>query len=426
MTARSILLTSYFFPPTRDTGAQRPAALAKYLTRLGHRVTVLSTTAFGREREPIEGVEVLRARDLQTLRARLSGHRRIDSLFDSDTYSGKPHPLSQVVVPEPPRIAWEPAARRLALRAHRLRDFDAVISTSPPESAHLIGEALRHEGVPWVADVRDAWTFEPLRPRFPLALQRRLDERLERRVLGAADRVICVSEPAAADLRDRGIADPAVIANAWDPDSDPPEELIAEAAREFDPDRVSLLYTGRFGSYGRDPRALIEAIELLARQEPEKAARLELVIAGPLTEHERVLLNREVAPARIRLLGSVERKRALALQRSADVLVLIAQPTCSQLVNFKLFEYLAAGRPILALAARTEAGRLAADVGGASVRADDKRAIGAALGSAIAGELAMPDPEAASRFIYPAPAAAVLAEVERAIEAGATPGTAER
>lgn len=169
---RSLLLVSYFYPPTRDTGAQRPAAMAKWLARLGWEVTVLTTSAFGRERTESEvgGVRVLRAFDLQRIRARMAGHSRVDSLFDSDSYSGRPHWLSKVIVPEPLAVAWAPFARRAAMAAHRERPFERVLTTSPPESAHTIGHALQRRGVPWVADVRDAWTFEPLRPDFPTGL----------------------------------------------------------------------------------------------------------------------------------------------------------------------------------------------------------------------------------------------------------------
>lgn len=414
--SRSILLVSYFFPPTRDTGARRPAAMAKYLARLGHHVTVLTTKAFGTEGPGLEGTEVIRANDLQRVRARLAGEETVGSLFDSDSYSGKPHPLSYVVVPEPLALAWAPWARRAALRAHRVHPFDCVLTTSPPESAHGVGLALSRRGVPWVADVRDAWTFEPLRPRFPLAVQRRWDRRLERRWLGAADEVVCVSRPAAADLRTRRIADPHVIPNAWDPDADPAPELVSAARGELDPDRVSLLYTGRFGSYGRDPTPLVDAIGRLAEERPRLAARLELVVAGPTTEAERELLERDVEPARIRLLGSVKRSRALALQRAADALLLIAQPTRSQLANFKLFEYLAAGRPVLALAAGTEAGRLVESTGaGTSVRADDRDAITTALAELVDGGLPSPDPAATGRFLYPAAAEEMASVIDSAI-----------
>ncbi|GIK78856.1 MAG: hypothetical protein BroJett022_25460 [Actinomycetes bacterium] len=413
--ARRLLLVSYFYPPVRDTGARRPAALAKWLGRLGWEVTVLTSAAFGGRPEPGDGSpRVIRAFDLQTWRARLAGHRRGESLFDSDSYSGRPHPLARLVVPDPLALAWAPFARRAALAAHRERPFDRVLTTSPPESVHAIGRALQRRGVGWIADIRDAWTFEPHRPPFPTALQRRLDERLERRLLGAADRVVCVSEPAAADLRDRGIADPAVIANAWDPGDDPGPGALAATEGRLDRGRTSLLYTGRFGSYGRDPRPLVEAIASLARDAPEPASRLELAIAGPLRPDERALLGRrDLAPVAITLLGSLGREETLALQRRADALLLLAQPARSQLVNFKLFEYLAAGVPILALAAGTEAGRLAAAAGVEPVvAADDPAAIAAALGRLLGEGLRGPDPRAASRFAYPAAAesmAAVLA-----------------
>jgi len=360
---------------------------------------------------------VIRAFDLQTMRARLAGHDRVESLFDSDSYSGRPHPLSRLIVPEPLALAWAPFALRAALAAHREQPFDCVLTTSPPESAHAIGAALQRRGVPWVADIRDAWTFEPLRPPFPTGLQRRLDERLERRRLGAADHVVCVSEPAAADLRSRGVAEPVVIANAWDPDEEPGADARAAAAGLLAADRTSLLYTGRFGSYGRDPAPFVEALARLARDAPAAAGRLEVAIAGPLQPSERALFERsDLTPVRVSLLGSLPRDVSLALQRTADALLLLAQPARSQLVNFKLFEYLAAGVPILALAAGTEAGRIAADAGvDPIVAADDPDAIATALTGLLDGSLTGPDPDAAGRYGYPAAAEAMVAVLTEAV-----------
>jgi len=415
VSARRILLVTYFYPPSRDTGVLRPAAMAKYLRRLGHDVTVLTTSAYG-ELPGDEGV--VRTADAQRWRAKARGAERVDALYDSDTYAGRPHPLSRIIVPEPLVLAWAPFARRAALRLHRERPFDAVITTSPPESVHLVGRALHRRGVAWVADVRDGWTFEPLRPRFPTAAQRRLDERLERRWLGDADRVVCVSEPAAEDLRARGVAQPVVVANGWDPDLAPADTAdSAQATGLLDPERVSLVYTGRFGSYGRDPRALVEGVRLFARDDPEAAARLELVIAGPLTDDEARLFAGDVAPARITVAGSLERARALALQREAEALLLVAQPTRSQLLNIKLFEYLASGRPILALAAGTEAGRLVAEIGGTNVRADDPAAIATALGDVVRRPPDPPPTDALAPYTYPAPAERLAAVVEDAIVA---------
>ncbi|MDX6582871.1 MAG: hypothetical protein QOI10_2055 [Solirubrobacterales bacterium] len=406
-----ILLVAYFYPPCRDTGALRPASMAKWLRRLGHEVTVLTTSAYG-PGDDDAAEDVVRTADAQRWRARLAGKETIGALFDSPTYSGRPHPLSKVVVPEALAAAWMPFARSRALRLQRERRFDCVITSSPPESVHAIGFALHRRGVPWVADVRDAWTFESLRPEFPTAIQRRLDERLERRWLGAADAVVCVSEPAAEDLRRRGIADPLLIRNGWDPEAAPEP---GEPTGLLDPNRVSVLYTGRFGTYGRDPGPLIAGLTKLARDHPEAAAKLELAIAGPLTEDEARLFETDVSPARISLLGPMPRERALALQLEADALLLIAQPTRSQLLNIKLFEYAASGAPILALAAGTEAGRVAAELGAEVAPADDPDAIGAALRRVAAGEPAPPPQGAIERYTYPAPAEGMAAAVEAAI-----------
>jgi glycosyltransferase involved in cell wall biosynthesis len=407
-----ILLVAYFYPPCRDTGVLRPAAMAKWLRRLGHEVTVLTTSAYGTS-EADAAEDVVRTADAQRWRARLAGKDSIGAIFDSPTYSGRPHPLSRLLVPEALVAAWLPFARWRALRLQRERRFDSVITTSPPESAHAVGFALQRRGLPWVADVRDAWTFESLRPEYPTAAQRRLDQRLERRWLGAADTVVCVSEPAAEDLRRRGIAEPLLVPNGWDPEATPEG---GPATGLLDPERASLVYTGRFGSYGRDPRPLVEALADLAALDPETAAKLELVVAGPLTEDEAALFATDVSPARIVHAGSLERDRALALQREADALLLVAQPSRSQLLNIKLFEYLAAGRPILALAAGTEAGRVAGELGGEVVAADDPAAIAEALARVARGELTPPPGDALAPYTYPAPAEAMANAVEAAIK----------
>jgi len=385
--------------------------MGKHLERLGHRVTVLTTRAYGALPDD-EARRVYRAPDLQLARARLRGERTIGSLYDADTYSGRPHALSRVVVPEPLAAAWMPFARAAALRLAASEHFDCVLTTSPPESAHLIGHALqRRRGLPWVAELRDAWGFESLRPPFPLAAQRRVDRWLESRTLAAADAVVCVSEAAAADLRTRGIANPVVIENGWDPEQ---LETARASGVAVDPDRVSLVYTGRFGR-GRDPASLVDAMTRLARDQPEAVARLELVVAGPLTPRERELLASDVSPARIVPAGSLPRERALALQREADALLLIAEPERSQLLNYKLFEYLAAGRPILALAAGTEAGRVAAELGCEVVGARDVEAIAAALRRLSGEGLPAPGRAAAARYAYPAPAERLAAVIETAV-----------
>jgi glycosyltransferase involved in cell wall biosynthesis len=231
-----------------------------------------------------------------------------------------------------------------------------------------------------------------------------------------------VSRPAAEDLRRRLGIDPLLVPNAWDADLAPPQDPTAdrEVASLLDGARTSLVYTGRFGSYGRDPEPLVRALRELAAREPSVAERLELAVAGPLTPGERRLFGTDVSPVRVTLLGTMSRERALRLQRAADALILVAARKRSQLANLKLFEYLAAGRPILALTAGTEAGRIVREVGaGEVVPSGDVAAIRDALRRLATGKLTSPESEARRAYTYPAAADRMAAAIEEALSRSA-------
>jgi glycosyltransferase involved in cell wall biosynthesis len=424
--ARRVLLVSYFFPPNPDTGAHRPAALARFLREAGHSVTVLTTRAYGTLPDDAEQ-NIVRTGDLQLARARLRGRDRVEPIFTQGQYDAKPHPLSYVLVPDALVASWVPFARSRALRLHRERHFDCVITSSPVESAHLIGRALQRRGAAWIADLRDGWNFEPLRPRFPTGFQRRADERMERRLLGHADVVTGVTSAMAEDARERLGANAAVVPSGYDPD--PPAG--PSASDLLDPDRFSIVYTGRFAHYSRDPSFLLQALGELATEDPSLAERLELIFAGPYRDSERELLSHSVSPARIRVLEALPRERALALQRAADALLLIASAeggTGGALEgdspagaarpgagSAKLFEYLGTGRPILALAAGTDVGRIVSETrSGPVVSAADTAAIKDALREIVAGPTPA-DSEARRAYAYPEIAARMAEQIEQAI-----------
>ncbi len=93
-----------------------------------------------------------------------------------------------------------------------------MITTSPPQSGHLVGLALRRLGVPWIADLRDGWTYDPPRGAWPTRAQAAADAALERAVLARADRLVAVTRPIADDLAERLGRAVAVVTNGFDPD----------------------------------------------------------------------------------------------------------------------------------------------------------------------------------------------------------------
>ena len=409
---RRLLVVLYHYPPVSSVGASRWLAQAKYLRRLGHEVTILTTSAFGGLPDDaaagvVRAYDVVAAPIVRRLLGRSAAPRTGMAVGEE-----KPAPtaITRLVVPDPTGASWAPWAAAAARRLVRERAIDCVVSSSPPESAHLVGLAAAGS-VAWIADFRDGWTFEPMRPRFYTRLQHHLDERLEHRVVTRADRVLAVSRPLVDDFRRRFRVDAMHVPNAWDPElADEPAEDVPDLSR----DRVSLVHTGAFtGAWGRDPRPLLQAVASL----PEAyAAKLELVLAGPPQE-ARLVAEHGLA-GRARHVGRLPRASALALQRRADVLVLVTSSYSGEATG-KLAEYLGAGRPILALAEENEAARVVEDTGtGIAVSPDDPAGIAAALRDAAAGRLAERyAPRALEPYVFPGPAATVAAEVERALEA---------
>jgi glycosyltransferase involved in cell wall biosynthesis len=394
---RSILLVAHLAPPSPLIAARRVAGMTKYLARLGHSVTVLTSAISGEG--PIEGAaEVIRTPDLMA--SGLNWRRRhFEALTGGGGVYRPPSRLASVVVPDVALVGWLPFALRAALRVSGREAFDCVITSSPPQSAHIIGDILkRRRGLPWIAELRDGWTFEPPRAPWPLGPQRSLDGRLERRLLQWADTVVGVTAPIVDDLRLRLDLPAELITNGFDP-----EEAATPADGHdplLDPARHSFVHTGRMAVGGASPRPLLAALSLL---DPAVAERFEVVLAGPLTADEVELAGAPGLESLVRVVGSLEHSRALELQRAADTLLVVTEGAARRSVSTgKLFEYLAAGRPILVLGEETEAARIVAETGtGTATSATDPREIAQALERAATAVPATRDDAALERYSWP-------------------------
>jgi glycosyltransferase involved in cell wall biosynthesis len=391
----SLLIVTHFYPPSSMVAARRPAGLAKYLRRLGYRVTVLTSRAWADV--PAEA-GVVRTGDLMA--SRINWRRANMQAWTSgqgDYVSGASR-LAQVVVPDTALLTWVPYLVPGALRLARRERFDCIITTSGPESVHLAGLALARRTA-WIADLRDGWGFETLHS-WPTDAQARLDKWLERRVAARADLMTAVSEPLAADLRERLGAEAHTVTNGFDPEEVPPR---TGSHPLLDPARRSLVHTGRMASSQRSPAPLLEAVRLLRGRGAAAARGLQLVFAGPLTAEERTLLGAPDLAGMVRHVGNLEREEALRLQREADGLVLLTAGTRRGEATGKLYEYLGAERPILVLGEETEAARIVREAGAGEVApAGDPEAIAAALerlpSETARAPLAYSYPELARRF----------------------------
>jgi glycosyltransferase involved in cell wall biosynthesis len=392
--------------------------MSKYLQRRGHDVEILTTGAFGslpddREQRIHRTRDLIAAGWLRRLLRRPPLPSPGEAAADDTPV---PAIATRLLVPDLYVATWVPYALLAARRLLRERPFDCIVTTSAYESTHLIGLALGARRPGWVADFRDGWTFQSHRLPWPTEAQRRLDRRLERLVVESADRTTVVERPVGADLRARLGVDAIHVPNGWDPELE--QEARSANLPELGDGRLILVHTGKLsGGWGRHPGTLFEAMSLLRDRTPHVAERIQLVLAGRLDVAERQLIESAGLGSMLRHLGQLSREQALALQRRADVLVLITAPDLVWELPGKLFEYLGAGRPVLALAEGNEAARVVTETRiGWTVPPGDVGAIAGALERIAAGELRYePDAAAIKQYLFPAPAVEAEKQIELAI-----------
>jgi hypothetical protein len=226
---------------------------------------------------------------------------------------------------------------------------DAIVTTSGPESSHLLGLVASAFGIRWAADYRDGWLRDVRHPA-PLRV---IDRALERLVARRSTVVTAVNTAIAADVTRRHGVRAFTISNGFD------RTVLADASDEratLDRTRFSLVYTGLLAidvaeqpviNRGSDARRFLDALTLLLADDPALATRFELVVAGSISDSEREVLTRGELGKIVRVLGLLPRDRALGLQQAADGLLLI--PGGAGATTAKVYEYLAAQKPIFAV-----------------------------------------------------------------------------
>ena len=245
--------------------------------------------------------------------------------------------------------AWRAARVAAALRAERR--IDLVYTTLPPFSAAWVGYRLRRAGLPWVADYRDLWTGDVLREWLP-GWRTRLERRIERRMIGKADAIITVSEQKTDYVR-RLIGGPvarwSTITNGYD------VEEFAGLQRTRKPDgTITFVFTGRLFK-NRCGYAFCEALGELKRENPTLAAPVRVHFLGGVSPEIRARFDRIIGEhgldGQFFFPGDIPYAEAKQAQIDADYLLLIVDTgaTSDGVIPGKLFEYVAARRPIFAL-----------------------------------------------------------------------------
>lgn len=348
-----ILLISYFFPPYNAIGAVRLGKTAKYLTRMGHDVRVI--TAADQPLQPTLPVEIPAERVVYT--RWVNANRPAELLLGGRqkvTARGYVPPSSSglmrwgfgvarsvykgVLVPDE-QIGWYPFAVRAALELAGGWRPDVVYASAMPLTSLLVAHRVAARlGVPWIAELRDLWTDNHYVRHHPW--RRALEQRMERRVLGSAAGLVTMSEPWAQLLRDRYGKPAAAVSNGFDPADFP-------APAPPQDDTLRIVYTGMIYRGKRDPMPLFAALRLLG----DEAAGVRVRFYGRYLDMIHEMAAEQGVEALVETHDQLPYSDALRSQAEADLLLLLMwdDPRERGLFPGKVFEYIGARRPILGI-----------------------------------------------------------------------------
>jgi glycosyltransferase involved in cell wall biosynthesis len=379
---KHVLMIIPFFPPMGGGGVYRPLSFVRYLPASGWRVTVVTPRgdAFWiRDESLLERVPA----DTRIVRTRTwSGQavlRRGGSGGQSRSSRGfglLRRVASAVMIPDS-YIGWYPFAVRAAQEVLRAGDVDAIYSTSPPETAHLVARSLhRRTRLPWVADFRDPWMNLHLLD-LPSRAHAAVHRRLERSVCRHAH--VVVTTAWSEELIRRGVAAARVtrIPNGYDGTE---AERVADLAAPPD-GPMRIMHAGML-TQKRSAVPFLEALRAFLDRRPDARGGIEVEFAGAREDENDRALQRLQLGEWVRFVDTIPHAEALRRERTAHVLLLIkhADLRYNGLVPGKLYEYVGLARPILALVPPGEARELVASLRrGEAVPPDDMAGISLAI-----------------------------------------------
>lgn len=348
-----LLIVAYYFSPPASTGALRIGKLAEYLPEFGWEPVFLTTSRYGVFPSD-KAAHVYRAGDLvhavfrPLRRAKLARPEEElrTALVSNSSWLGRLR--DRVMVPDT-KLGWLFPAVHLGRRLIEQYRPAAILSTSPPETAHLVACQLsRGSKLPWVADFRDGWLFEPPQPQLREGWARRaLEGRLESQVVQTASALTGISGPILDDLSERYRVQCKVclIPNGFDG-----SEYAGVARRRGHDGLFLLVYTGALGAsqHRRSTGALFAALSQFYRKHPATPLRLKFV--GNIGIEEQQPVHELGLSDVVTFAPPVSRQEVRQVLADADAALLITAPGQRSVATSKLYDYIGAGIPIFALA----------------------------------------------------------------------------
>jgi len=355
---KKVLILTYYWPPGSGPGVQRWLKMARFLPEFGIEPIILTVKdgAYpSRDEsllnqvpddlhvihtdtlEPFELFNTLRGKKGNEISVGLSGMKDSSSLVQRFGIWLR----ANFFIPDA-RIGWKKYALKAAVPL--MQDIDAIISTGPPHSTHLIAMELKKRfHVPWLADFRDPWStihYHELMPMWDSSLRKH--KSMENQVLKEADALTVVSEGMKREFSDRR-EDITVVYNGFD-------ELDFKRNEMHKSSTFTLSYIGNLKP-NQDVPLLWKTISELIQEFPEFANTFRLQLIGKKDAGIIAELESIIPEENLKNIDHLAHHDAVNAMCDSDALLFIIPRSENNklILTGKLFEYLASGRPLLSI-----------------------------------------------------------------------------
>ncbi len=351
-----VLIITYYWVPAGGSGVQRWLKFVKYLRDFNIEPVVYTVDE---AKYPIidaslandvpEDIEVIKKaiwepNDFLSIFKKKETKTSAGFLNPNPTFFGKilQYVRANYFIPDARKYWIKPSVKYLEKYLSENK-IDAIITTGPPHSLHLIGLHLKKKtNVKWIADFRDPWTDIDYFHQLPLTKKAiKKHHQLEKEVLKKADASLVVGKTMKANYE--VFSDKIhVVTNGYDADENSTNQIVLDS-------KFSITHIGLMNA-DRNPKTLWKALAELSEENTDFKNDLEIKVIGKLSD-DVVEDLKKYDFKNVARINYVPHKEVQEYQRASQVLLLAVNnvPSAKGIITGKIFEYLQAKRPILAI-----------------------------------------------------------------------------
>ena len=347
-----VLIITYYWPPAGGSGVQRWLKFVKYLQGFDIEPVVYTVDNVNYPKEDKTLINEV-PKNIQILKQPI--WEPTDLLFWKKKTAQKNEVSNSVnngllsfirgnfFIPDP-KVFWVNSSVKYLQNFLNSNKIDVIISTGPPHSMHLIAQKLiRKNKVKWIADFRDPWTDLYYNKDFnQLSFAKKKNEKLESAVLKNADCVLTVSKSLKKEF-DKKAKRVEVITNGFD------DEVLTKNLIRLDK-KFTISYIGLLPKQS-NPKLLFKVLNSLCKENKDFRNDLQINFIGDISDDIKAEIENHNLTENASFIGYVSHREAIEYQKKSQVLLLLIPngEKYEGILTSKLFEYLTAKRPNLAI-----------------------------------------------------------------------------